>query len=348
MLRAIKISTACVVLVSVLGGTTGCTEFWTSTISKKRAMESGDVMFTTADLRQTTRTLHPGGVITCAEPSPDIAKIASAAFNASGSGSANATAETISPAIAASLAASRSEALAQIGRIATVTLLRDGMYRACEAYANGAIDKSAYSAILSRYDKLMITMLLGEFAANSTTRILPVALAGNSQANGNANANSGGGTQSAGTQVSTGTQGDGTQASGTQDGGTQGQGEASGDAAATSQAQSATTAPALAVLEESGDRTGIAAALATMQQAYIDDLNVDPVLLNCLRSDLSPEARALCGEMAKESQLITKLVDAKVLSVLMRAKDENDTTPTDETVKEIKALQDELEKLKKK
>ncbi len=54
------------------------------------------------------------------------------------------------------------EAMAQLGqRLATIQLLRDGLYRACEAYANGALDKSSYSMILSRFDDTMITLLLG-------------------------------------------------------------------------------------------------------------------------------------------------------------------------------------------
>jgi hypothetical protein len=117
-------------------------------------------------------------------------------------------------------------------------------------------------------------------------------------------------------------------------------------AAAASEAKSATQAQPILVLAESSDRPAVAAALATMQQTYIDDLNVDPVMLNCLRPDLSDRSFELCKYLAVQSNLIPKYVDAKVLSVLMRAKGENDTTPTEDTVAQIKALEEELKKLK--
>ena len=321
--------------IVLLAFTSGCTEFWTSTVSRNRSLKSGEVMLTTADLRQTTRL----GTITCAEPSPDVAKIAAAALDFSASGSAASAGGAVSPALAASLAASRSEALAQLGqRIATIQLLRDGMFRACEAYSNGAIDKSAYAAILSRYDKLMITMLLGEFAANSTTRILPVTLTSTSGSNGSANSAGGvPGPTSEGTATSE-TPAEGSEGTDTTTTGS--------TAKANSDAQSATTAQPILVLQESTDRPAVAAALATMQQAYIDDLNVDPLLLNCLRTNISDSSLELCKALAESSQVFSKYVDAKVLSVLMRAKAENDDTPTKETIAKIKELEEELKKLK--
>ena len=44
-------------------------------------------------------------------------------------------------------------------RTQTIQLLRDGLYRACEAYMNGAIDQHQYNVILINADKLMITLL---------------------------------------------------------------------------------------------------------------------------------------------------------------------------------------------
>jgi hypothetical protein len=46
-------------------------------------------------------------------------------------------------------------------------LLRDGLYRACEAYMNGAIGRTAYTAILANYDTMMMTMMFGETAAGN-------------------------------------------------------------------------------------------------------------------------------------------------------------------------------------
>ena len=132
----------------------------------------------------------------CAEPSPDIAK----AVQASISGSA-AIAATITPPsggtagegqAAAQLNASRSESMAQLTkRIATVQLLRDGLYRACEAYANGAIGPEIYTAIISRYDRMMITMLLAEMAVGNFGSA--AILSGNSSSEASADASAGAG-----------------------------------------------------------------------------------------------------------------------------------------------------------
>ena len=48
------------------------------------------------------------------------------------------------------------------GRSTALLGLRDGLYRACEAYANGALGADAYALILSRYGQLMTTLFLGQ------------------------------------------------------------------------------------------------------------------------------------------------------------------------------------------
>lgn len=113
----------------------------------------------------------------CAEPSPDVARVVQAALSAAGTANLDVTspvaggltgADALKLAASARLDATRSEAIAQLTRrIATIQLLRDGMYRACEAYANGAIGQEIYTAIVSRYDKIMVTMLLGEMASGN-------------------------------------------------------------------------------------------------------------------------------------------------------------------------------------
>ena len=47
---------------------------------------------------------------------------------------------------------------AMAGRTAGVVALRDGLYKACEAYANGVIGKSAYALILSQYGNLLVAL----------------------------------------------------------------------------------------------------------------------------------------------------------------------------------------------
>ena len=59
------------------------------------------------------------------------------------------------------------EQLAQLTeRIPPIQAMRDGLYRACEAFANQAIGRNAYALILSRYGELLTTLLLASAAAN--------------------------------------------------------------------------------------------------------------------------------------------------------------------------------------
>ena len=74
--------------------------------------------------------------IVCAEPSPDVALAIANSFGVGisflGQGSR-------------SLTGSQAEGIAQLAeRTVTVQLLRDVMFRACEAYANGAITGTTY------------------------------------------------------------------------------------------------------------------------------------------------------------------------------------------------------------
>lgn len=89
--------------------------------------------------------------IVCAEPSPDalvaVAQAASAQANIIGQGSG-------------AVNFSLSESAAAIGiRTATIQLLRDAFYRACEAYLNGAINEFGYGLILNSIDDVMVTLL---------------------------------------------------------------------------------------------------------------------------------------------------------------------------------------------
>src|SRR5204862_6868923 len=75
----------------------------------------------------------------------------------------------------------RAESLAQLtNRLATIQLLRDGLYRACEAYANGAVSEITYAIMLSRFDKLMVTLLTGELVAGNFGQSLAVLGTGSS------------------------------------------------------------------------------------------------------------------------------------------------------------------------
>ena len=122
----------------------------------------------------------------CAEPSPDVTqafsealKVAVSLNRSAGSAPDNETTRNIG----ANFARSFSSSIAQLGeRLAVIQLFRDRMYRACEAYANGAIDGSAYTLMLARADKTMATLLTAEMAAGAFGRTL--ARLGGSAGNG--------------------------------------------------------------------------------------------------------------------------------------------------------------------
>jgi hypothetical protein len=125
--------------------------------------------------------------IFCAEPSPDVAKAISESTNVSGAldaivRSREAPAEGALKA-AAAVSRARAEALAQLtNRLATIQLLRDSLYRACEAYSNGALSEITYAVMLSRFDKVMVTLLTGELVAGNFGQ--PLAVLGTSASGG--------------------------------------------------------------------------------------------------------------------------------------------------------------------
>jgi len=118
-------------------------------------------LLTDAKVRTVVSRDVDGRRIVCAEPSPDalvaVAQAASAQAQVAGKG-------------AGGISFSLSESAASIGiRTATIQLLRDGLYRACEAYANGAIDNFGYALILNKIDDVMVTLL----GIEGLTRIPP-------------------------------------------------------------------------------------------------------------------------------------------------------------------------------
>jgi hypothetical protein len=115
--------------------------------------------FTTADIRMITQRTRPNSsdTVTCTEPSPDVAKALSAAAQLTASGGNG----EVTGSLAAG-GASAEAVIALAGRSTALLGLRDGLYRACEAYANGAIGADAYALVLSRYGQLMTTLFLGQ------------------------------------------------------------------------------------------------------------------------------------------------------------------------------------------
>jgi len=100
---------------------------------------------------------HKGGktrdrTVVCTEPQPDAVTAGRAAASLPPAGP--------SKGAQAAVASASGEATALFAaRTQTIQLLRDGLYRACEAYMNGAIDQHQYNVVLLNLDKLMITLL---------------------------------------------------------------------------------------------------------------------------------------------------------------------------------------------
>jgi len=64
-----------------------------------------------------------------------------------------------------------------LGRTAGVVALRDGLYAACQAYANGVIGKDAYALIISQYGNLLVALASGGVTGGAAA---PASAAGSS------------------------------------------------------------------------------------------------------------------------------------------------------------------------
>jgi hypothetical protein len=90
----------------------------------------------------------------CSEPSPDVAVAFGASLAAQGNFS-----EPSGPTVGANVSAATTEAATALaGRTAGVLALRDGLYAACQSYANGVIGHDAYALILSQYGNLLVAL----------------------------------------------------------------------------------------------------------------------------------------------------------------------------------------------
>jgi len=104
----------------------------------------------------------------CAEPSPDVTQAFSEAIKIARKISADQN-----PGGSVQFAHNFASSISQLGeRLAVIQLFRDRMYRACEAYANGAINEVSYTLMMARNDKTMATLLSAEMAAGAFGRTL--------------------------------------------------------------------------------------------------------------------------------------------------------------------------------
>jgi len=105
--------------------------------------------------------------VVCAEPSPDVltSVVTSGALTGPGKSDPLFKAE-----------GQFTETLARLtNRSATIQLLRDALYRACEGYMNGAIDSGDYKEVILGYDDMVITLLSIEEISQLRRGVISVA-----------------------------------------------------------------------------------------------------------------------------------------------------------------------------
>jgi hypothetical protein len=124
--------------------------------ASKGVVTSGNLRLVT----ERTRTGYPPTV--CTEPSPDYM----VAFGSTRkfTGSLPSEAGTRSGEVNVTTTEQVSEGK---GREAAVLALRDGLYTACQSYANGVIGQDAYAIILSQYGNLLVALVGNDAAAKN-------------------------------------------------------------------------------------------------------------------------------------------------------------------------------------
>ncbi|EGQ8022024.1 hypothetical protein RAL01_000614 [Vibrio vulnificus] len=116
-----------------------------------------------------SKTSDSSQPIVCAEPSPDALSAYAAELG-------------VQIPQKVGVATSSQEASAYTGlRTQSIQLLRDGMYRLCEAYMGGAIDSGMYGILIRRYQKNMVALLAVE-QLTQTIQSPPLALTTQSSA----------------------------------------------------------------------------------------------------------------------------------------------------------------------
>jgi hypothetical protein len=122
--------------------------------------------FTTANVRVILKRTQPvlGTPVVCVEPSPDVAVALASAAGLTAKGGTTAVNGTLQ------LTGGSSEAVSELaGRSTALLALRDGLFQACEAYANGAIGQDDYALITSVYSPLMTTLFLAQDVTSAST-----------------------------------------------------------------------------------------------------------------------------------------------------------------------------------
>lgn len=116
------------------------------------------------NLRLVTERMRPlsdedprSRLVMCSEPSPDYV----VAFNRTADLKLKVTGADSVTGDGSVRVDANEQAQLGAGRTAGVLALRDGLYAACQAYANGVIGQDAYSVILSQYGRLIVAVANG-------------------------------------------------------------------------------------------------------------------------------------------------------------------------------------------
>lgn len=139
-------------LIIITMSLTACAE-WNSIY---HSTEAGDSTVFAVDAKQRflfTKEDPTNGTITnvCAEPSPDVFSVLSSALEGNVSTPSG---------IEAAFKAAMSESGGTIGiRTQSIQLLRDAMYRACEAHLAGALKPDEFAELQRRYQRIMVTLV---------------------------------------------------------------------------------------------------------------------------------------------------------------------------------------------
>ena len=164
-MRWLRNSLVLVVSVAVLSACANLNTINRSTSLPKSGGASGKAIH--LDIQQRLVLVNEFGSF-CSEPSPDALAAYAAALGVGGS-SLGAGAE--------SAAGGAQSSAASVGlRTQSITLMRDALYRMCEAYANGAVGTAQVAALLSRSQDLTavilaVEQLTGAVAANQAALV---------------------------------------------------------------------------------------------------------------------------------------------------------------------------------
>jgi hypothetical protein len=130
---------------------------------------------TVVGLDGTPRTIY------CAEPSPDAFSSISSSIGGSIAGRIAGEGD-VAVRLAQALATTASDALST--RNATIQLLRDGLYRACEAHAAGALSDIEYVGVVGQYQNMMLALLSIELLTTINQPRRPAVIVGGSADSG--------------------------------------------------------------------------------------------------------------------------------------------------------------------